>query len=158
VVVRGVPHQDPLLLRGQLPVTLDEIRATLFAAAAVRMPRFTEEMSGGERVSLLEDYLNLTAITRGDLDEARLCAQTAVRDLTVEWDAIVGWEAHLRSRRRDIPQHEITAAKREIRPELHDAIAEAKFLVARLGEQIDRLSHMGDDQVASRLYSLITGT
>jgi hypothetical protein len=137
-------------------VTLEEIRRVLHSAAAVRMPRLTSAMGARERVDALEDYLNLTAVTRGELEEARLYAQGAVHELTREWEAIEGWEAHVRRRRAELPQHEITAAKRECRPDLHDGIREAKFLVARLGEQIDRLSKMGDDQVASRIYTLIT--
>ena len=129
----------------------------LHAAAAVRMPRLTPEMGSRERVDALEDYLNLTAVTRGELEEARLYAQGALHELTREWEAIEGWEAHLRRRRADIPQHEIIAARRECRPDLHDGIRDAKFLVSRLGEQIDRLSKMGDDQVASRIYTLING-
>lgn len=138
-------------------MTLEEIRGVLHTAAAVRMPRLTPEMGSRERVEALEDYLNLTAVTRGDLEEARLYAQSALHQLMLEWDAIVGWEAHLRRRRTDVPQHEVHAAKREIRPDLAEGIREAKWLVARLAEQIDRLSHMGDDQVASRIYTLITG-
>lgn len=137
-------------------MTLEEIRTCLHGAATVRMPRFAEDMTSRERVDLLEDYLNLTAVTRGELEEARLCASAALHELSRQWEAIEGWEAHLRRRRADIPQHEITTAKRECRPDLHDGMTEAKWLVARLGEQIDRLSHMGDDQVASRLYTLIT--
>ena len=137
-------------------MTLDEIRRVLHSAAAVRMPRLTPEMGSRERVDALEDYLNLTAVTRGELEEARLYAQGALHALSGEWEAIEGWEAHLRRRRADVAQHEITAAKAEIRPDLHEGIRDAKFLVARLGEQIDRLSHMGDDQVASRIYTLIT--
>jgi hypothetical protein len=52
----------------------------------------------------------------------------------------------------------IAQAKRLIEPDLYDGIVEAKFLIARLTEQINRLSHMGDDQVASRIYSLLAGT
>lgn len=135
---------------------LEEIRATLHAAATVRMPRLTEEMSANEKVDALEDYLNLTAVTRGALEEARLYAQGALHELSREWEAIEGWEAHLRRRRPDAAQHEVTRAKAECRPDLHDGIRDAKWLVARLGEQIDRLSKMGDDQVASRLYTLLT--
>lgn len=137
-------------------MTLEEIRQRLHAAAAVRMPRFTEDMTSRERVDALEDYLNLTAVTRGELEEARLYALSALHALTRDIEGIEGWEVHLRRRRSDATQADVRAAKREIRPDLLDAVDEAKFLADRLAEQIDRLSKMGDDQVASRLYTLIT--
>jgi hypothetical protein len=139
-------------------VNVVEIRAQLHAAARVRMPRFTDDHTSRERVELLEDYLNLTAVTRGELEESRLYAQGALRDMTIEFDAIVGWEIHLKRRRADVTKHDVTIAKAEIRPDLHTGITEAKWLIDRLSEQIDRLSRMGDDQVASRLYTVITGS
>jgi hypothetical protein len=51
------------------------------------------------------------------------------------------------------PQEEIRRAKREIRPDLHDAIREARFLIAQLSAQIRRFEH--DDAAASRLYSIV---
>jgi hypothetical protein len=139
-------------------VTPYEIRALLHEAAKVRMPRFSDEHTSRERVELLEDYLNLTAVTRGELEEARLYAQGALRDLSVEWEAIVGWEIHLKRRRADVTKHDVTVAKAEIRPDLHAGMLEARWLVDRLSEQIHRISGMGDDQVASRLYTVITGS
>jgi hypothetical protein len=138
-------------------VTLEEIRATLYGAAEVTMPRFTEEMGPRERVEALEDYLNLTAVTGAQLEHARLCAHGALKALGDQWDEIQGWGMHVPSNGRST-QADITAAKAEIRPDLHAGIKEAKWLVHRLTEQLDRLSKMGDDQVASRIYSLISGT
>lgn len=138
-------------------MTLEEIRQVLHTSAKVTMPRFTEEMGPRERVEILEDYLNLTAVTRAELDHARLCAHGALKDLGDEWDQIQGWGMHLSGNGRHT-QADITAAKAEIRPELHAAMKEARWLVDRITEQIDRLSKMGDDQVASRIYSLISGT
>jgi hypothetical protein len=137
-------------------VTLDEIRIVLHHSATVRMPRFEADATGRERVEMLEDYLNLTAVTRAELEEARLCAHAAHKDLADQWEAIKGYGMHLPNGSRH-SQADVTSAKAEIRPELHAALNEVKWLIARLTEQIDRLSHMGDDQVASRLYTLITG-
>jgi hypothetical protein len=138
-------------------VSVDEIREVLTRAAAVRMPRFTPEMHSRERVEILEDYLNLTAVARGELEEARLWAHMALRDLTQEWDDIKGWGMHLQGNGRHT-KDDVVAAKREVRPELHDGIKEAKWLVERLTDQIDRIgARMGDDQVASRIYTLIAG-
>jgi hypothetical protein len=102
-------------------VTLDEIRGALARAATVRMPRFTPDMSGRDKVDLLEDYLNLTAVTRGELEEARLWAHMALRELLTSWDNIQGWGMHLQSNGRHT-KDDVIAAKREIAPELHDAL------------------------------------
>jgi hypothetical protein len=95
-----------------------------------------------DRVDALEDHMNATAVMRGDLEEARLYAHGALHDLGREWEEIVGWETHLRRRSRDATQAEISATKAEIRPDLSHGLRDAKWLVTRLGEQIDRLSHM----------------
>jgi hypothetical protein len=131
-------------------MTVEEIELVLYAAADVRMPRFVDDLSPRERVTLLEDYLNLTAVTRADLERARLHAQAALKTLTDQWEQVPA------ERKRTL--RETTEAKALVAPELHEGIKQARWLIARLGEQIDRLSHMGDDQVASRMYTLITGS
>lgn len=138
-------------------MTLEEIREVLERAATVQMPRFTPDMGPREKVELLEDYLNLTAVTRSELEQARLWAHMALKELGDQWDRIQGWGMHLPSAGRHT-KDDVIAAKREIRPDLHDGLKEAKWLVERLSEQVERLgSRMGDDQVASRIYTLIAG-
>jgi hypothetical protein len=139
-------------------MTLDEIRDVLTRGAAVRMTRFTPDMGPRQKVELLEDYLNQTAVMRGELEEARLWAHMALREMVDQWDDIKGWGLHLQGNGSRHTKDDVIAAKREIRPDLHDALKEVKFLVERLSEQIERLgSRMGDDQVASRIYTLISG-
>lgn len=141
-------------------MTLDEIRQTLFDAAKLRIPRFEDRDTTGMKIDKLETYLLRMAATRGDLEEARLHAQQALRGLDDQWAQIVGWEIHLPAKK--IPsQEDIRQAKRIVSPDtqaLYDGISEAKWLIARLTEQIQRLSHMGDDQVASRIYTLMAGS
>lgn len=84
------------------------------------MPRLTPDMGSRERVDALEDHLNLTAVTRGELAETRLYAQGAAHELGREWDALEGWEVCLRCQ-RDATQRDVDAAKREIRRDLADA-------------------------------------
>jgi hypothetical protein len=48
---------------------------------------------------------------------------------------------------------DIDRAKPELRPDRAGALKDARWLVARLTEHIDRLSKMGDDQVASRIIT-----
>jgi hypothetical protein len=139
-------------------VITQQIHDALARAAEVRMPRFTPDMGPRQKVELLEDYLNLTAVTRAELEEARLWAHMGLRELTEQWDAIQGWGMHLSSGNGRHTKDDIVAAKREIRPDLHDGLREARWLVDRISEQIERLgARMGDDQVASRIYTLIAG-
>lgn len=133
-------------------MTLAEIRKALHRGAQLRMPRFEQEWGTQQRVAALEDHLNATAVARGELEEARLYASSAVHELSGQWDAIEGWEVALR---KNYTQEDVRRAKRDIRPDLHEALREARFLVARVGDQIHRLEQ--DDTVASRLYSIVTG-
>lgn len=138
-------------------MTSEEIHDVLQRAAEVTMPRFTPDMGPREKVELLEDYLNQTAVTRAELEQGRLWAHMALRELTAQWDDIKGWGMHLPSSGRQT-KDDVIAAKREVRPDLHQGLTEAKWLVERLSEQIERLgARMGDDQVASRIYTLIAG-
>lgn len=137
-------------------MTLDEIRTVVEDCARMRMPKL-RSLEPGDKVSQLEDYLVELAIARGQLEEARMYLHAALDPLLDQWDNIKGWEAHVGYSTRTT-QDDIRRAKKEIRPDLHDSINEAKRLGARIGEQIVRLGGMGDEQVASRLYTLITGS
>lgn len=142
---------------------LDEIRKTLFKAASLRIPRFEERDSTGTKIDKLEDYLLKMAMMRGDLEEARLYAQQALRDLGVQWQDISrdAYDLHLPKGKKVPSQEDIRQAKRAIGPDeraIDDGMQEARWLIARLTEQIQRLSHMGDDQVASRIYTLMAGS
>jgi hypothetical protein len=130
-------------------MTVEEIELVLYTAADVKMPRFTEELTARERVDILEDYLNLTAVTRCDLERARLYGHASLKLIADQWEQVpCPPKKTLRER---------TEARAEMAPELYASLKHAQWLIARLNEQIDRLSHMGDDQVASRLYTLIVG-
>jgi hypothetical protein len=140
-------------------VTPDDARKTLLAAAKMRMPRFDERDTAGMRIEKLEEYMLQIAITTGDLEEARLHIQMALRALQIRWADLQGWEIHLQGKAtKPRTKTEIIEAKRLTDPVLHDGIEESKFLIARLTEQIHRLSRMGDDQIASRVYTLLAGT
>lgn len=135
-------------------MTVEEVRRVLFDAAKVHMPAvFAIDEGQLAKVAKLEEYLNLTACIRGELEEARLHTHEALSRLMAEWDDIEGWEMQLGARRT---QDDIRRAKKLIRPELHDGIRTAKHLVARLSEQIRRLEN--DDAATSRLYTMVTGS
>lgn len=137
-------------------MTIEEIKAVLYEAAKLRMPRFSKDDNWTSRgkIEALEDYLMATARWRGFLEEARLHAEYGVKELRSEWDHLTGWEALRRNGERT--QASVEDAKRQMRPELYDSIKSGEWLVKRLSEQIRRLEH--DDDVASRVYTLITGT
>jgi hypothetical protein len=139
---------------------ITRVRTILFAAAQRRMPRFEDRDTDGMKIEKLETYLLSSAHVRGDLEEARLWMQQTLRDLDLQWRAIEGWELHL-DRKRAATKEQLRQAKRMVGPSeaaIDDAMEEAKWLIARLTEQINRLSHMGDDQVASRIYTLLAGS
>lgn len=136
-------------------MTVDEIRAVLFEAARLRVPRFAPDDTPSKRIQALEDHLLRTATMHARLQEARLHMQEALYQLDKEWQTLdVSAVCPPTSRRTAA---DVTAARRELRRDLWDGLYEAKYLVARLSEQITRLSHMGDDQIVSRIYSMMTG-
>lgn len=134
-----------------------EIRTTLFTAAKLRIPRFEEHETQGQRIDKLESYLLLSARTGGALEEARLYCQQALHDLTKQWEALDGWDIHVPAGTKARTGPVIREAKRLFAPDLHDSIEECRWLIARLTEQIQRLNKMGDDQVASRIYTMMGG-
>lgn len=133
---------------------LDGIRKRLYAAAVLRMPRFKPETPRHERIEKLEDYLLQTAYHRGELEEARLFAHDALAILLDKWDDLEGWETMIG--KSDPSQDAIRRAKKTIDKGLHDSLNVSKRLIGRLSDQIRRLEK--DDEVASRAYTLISGT
>lgn len=137
-------------------MNLEQIKETLYSAAKLRMPKFSKDDNWTSRAKIeaLEEYLLLTARWRSFLEEARLHAEHGVRELRREWDHMQGWEVFRRNGERT--QASIEDAKRETKPDLYDSIQSGEWIVKRLSEQIRRLEH--DDDVASRVYTLITGS
>lgn len=109
-----------------------------------------------KKIEILEDYLLLTAEKRQEATEARLYMQASLKLLRDKWRDLTGWEQHMNGTpiaKATGPQ--IDRAKRCVDADLHDSIQRGEWLERRLGEQIKRLQH--DDDVASRVYTLITG-
>lgn len=133
---------------------LAEIHGALHRALPLRVPHWSEQPGGAAKVAALEDYMLLAANHRGELEEALYWAHAAGRRVKDEWDRIEGYEVALG--RGDRTEARVNEAKRTIRPELWDALQEAKRLVEDLGRQIRRLEI--DDRTVSRAYTLITGS
>lgn len=137
-------------------MTTDEIENVLTEAAKLKMPRFgyrDNKTSPREKIERLEEYLLDTARWRGHLEQARLHAKDAVRELERKWDHLAGWEPNRRQGEKSVQS--IEDAKKLTNPDLFDSIKTGRELVKKLGDQIRRLEH--DDEVASRAYTLIVG-
>jgi hypothetical protein len=106
------------------------------------------------KIEQLESHLLDTAILRQEATRAKLIVQEALDVLQREWDEIEGWEVELRTDGRR-SQADVLDAKRRTRPDLYSSIQTAKRLIDRLSEQVRRLEK--DDNVTSRIYTLMTG-
>lgn len=142
--------------------TLDQCRAVLAKVARAKMPNLRErpeDLPTGTpftawKIEQLESYLLETAELRQDATLAKLIVQEALDVLQGEWDSIEGWEVELPSEGRR-SQADVVEAKRRVRPDLYSSIQTAKRLIDRLSEQVRRLEK--DDNVTSRIYTLMTG-
>lgn len=130
--------------------TLEEVRRVLHDAADLRMPARDPEKGRAAWIEDLQDYLHKTAVARAELETARLLMHETLRELDGRWERMTGYQVgHSLKSRADHDR-----AKLQADPGLHDAKREAKFLVDRLSEQIERLGGMSDDQIVSRIYSM----
>lgn len=126
----------------------------LHAHAELRMPRFQSDDVARVKIERLEDFMGEVAVARGNLEEARLWADHIRHTLDDDWTKIEGWQQGM-SKPDKATGPQITEAKRRVRPDIYDAIREAKWVVARLTDQIKRLEK--DEENASRRYTLIVG-
>jgi hypothetical protein len=130
--------------------TLEEVRRVLHRAADLRMPGRDPDKGRAEWIGELQDYLHETAVARGDLETCRLLMHETLRTLDGQWAGMEGYA--IGKTLKTGADHD--RAKREKEPGLAAARKEAKFLVDRLSEQIERLGGMSDDQIVSRIYSM----
>lgn len=105
-----------------------------------------------QRIAKLEDYMLEIAEARAELEHGRLVIHQAVINLQ-EQAREVPWETYLANTKKPT-QAQITDAKRRAAPELVQGIEKGKWLVARIGEQIDRLEN--DYAIGSRVYTMMT--
>lgn len=115
------------------------------------MPARTDE-GRGPWIEALQDYLLDTATARAELEEARLLMHETLRTLDNQWAEMRGYQVGAGRNLKTQADHD--RAKEFANPGLAGARREAKFLVARLSEQVERLGGMSDDQVVSRIYSM----
>lgn len=121
-------------------------------AVALRFPVFDrEQTSARERLEMVEDHVLACGYWHGELLEERLELRAESRQREHEWDHLEGWETY----RRNKTEAAVDDAKRQLRPDLYDALQADKATLKDLGEQIDRLDREHDK--VSRLYSIMTG-
>jgi hypothetical protein len=135
-------------------VNLEEIRDTLVSALKLRVPAIDPDERPAQRIDKMESYANLTAIKRGELEEALFWLSEARKPLQREWDEIDGWQATI-PKHSDRTQERVRQAKRTIKPDLYDALAECHELQSHLHRQIRRLER--DADWMSREYTFLSG-
>lgn len=134
-------------------MTIEDIRAALTTAGAVRFPSVMKTENLSNQIETVQDYLILTAQTRGDLELARLHAWAAHDLLREQWDDLYGYQNLIEGKRTLAAVHRAKAAAR---PDLARGLQTSKYLIERLTEQIKRLEI--DDKAASRVYTMLTGS
>jgi hypothetical protein len=126
------------------PEALEE-DSVLVRSVKLRFPRLRDK-SQREKIEALEDHIAETAIMRGELAELRLHANLDLKDAQLSWE-------ELQVATSGKSQAE---AKRRARPDLHKTIKEARWLVDRCTEEIERMD--ADYTSASREYTVVTGS
>lgn len=134
-------------------MTTDEIKRRCLDAAKVRMPTLDKDATTGFQIEQMQDYMLTTAQWRGDLEEARLYAEMAYKVLKDEFEKIP--EEQYQPFVNGTSLAAVTRARAKVRPDLADGIADARWHIDRLGQQISRLEL--DAQWASRIYTMLTG-
>ncbi len=120
-------------------------------ASQLRVPCFPRDTPPRERVSALEEFMLVSAFHAGELHAERLGLYEQLEPLKREWDDLQGWEAHARGKTDEARN----SAKRIIRPDLHEPIADFAWSIRRLTEELDRLER--DAAKVSRAYTMIAG-
>lgn len=123
----------------------------LDTAKSLRLPLFEPTVGPKQRIESLTDYMLLTAYWSAELSEHRFGLMEELKPLDYEWYYLEGWEPFRRNR----TEGGVDAAKAQVRPDLWDAITDARWKIARLTEEIDRLER--DATKASRAYTMLTG-
>lgn len=141
-----------------MPYTRPELPECLKTSLGLRMPTFYREphpqaASPLERVRQMEEYMELTAYTEGELTECRVEWLARKVPVQKEWEDIPReqWEVH----RRTKTETAVGQAKRMVRPDLYNEMQDCDWMVRRLSEEIERMDR--DATRASRIYTMVTG-
>jgi hypothetical protein len=121
--------------------------STLGRSVRLRFPDLSTCANPRERSEKLQEHIVATAIMRGELAELRLATHMALQEALKSWRKITVTG-------RTGPQND--EQRRRQRPDLADKIDDAKFIIARCTEELDR--HGGTEyDSASRVYTILSG-
>ena len=118
----------------------------------MRPPRYDRLMSSSMRVELLEEFMLESAYIQGDLTEARVEWEKVLWPLEQEWHDITGWEEF----RRNKTEAGVRAAKRMVRPDLWAMMEDIRWVIKRMGDEIERMESTAAK--VSRSYTMETGS
>ncbi|HXU02353.1 MAG TPA: hypothetical protein VN903_15410 [Polyangia bacterium] len=131
-----------------------EIQESIHTVAALRFPRFEQDVQPRAKIDALEGYLLETAVARDVLEEARITLEDAYELIDEEWLKLTGWEVYLHGKPKS--QVEIDEAKRQAEPTLFHSRRRCQKLLRQIGNQVRRLEK--DDAACSRAYTMMTGS
>lgn len=107
-----------------------------------------------EKIARLESYLLLTAEARQMAHQAEIAASDALFECDRKMRE--GWQSYLTGSASKATGPQIAEAKRQAFPEEYDRRGRLEWLTKQFAKQIRRLEQ--DDEVASRVYTLIAGS
>lgn len=135
-------------------MTYEEVQEVVAEIAAVHLPEMPADMTAKVKIEVLENHLLYTARARGILEEARLPLEDQYEEIDDQWKKLTGWEMFLNGRPKS--NTDIDEAKRQLNPKLFEERRLCIKLLRQVGNQIRRLEK--DDAVASRAYTMLTGS
>lgn len=151
--------EDPI---AKLREVLDKV-AGIKIPSAIRVgkpsqvkPDENVQLPPQEKISQLESYLLLTAEARQLALASRLAASDALHAERRYFAESEGWQNYMEGRRKDWTQPQVAVARRRMDPERYAKMERLEWLVREFDIQIRRLE--ADDAVASRAYTMITGS
>lgn len=113
----------------------------------IRVPTFTPEDSPAVKIERLEEWVLGTAAVAGALASERLEAHEHLAAAAHAWDELEAGFGKSQAEQRK--------AKAMLRPDLDFTIRHRRWLIERLGEEIDRLER--EYAKVSRAYTMIAG-
>lgn len=128
------------------PESLEE-DSILSRSVALRHPVFAEDTPRSERADALGDHICRTAAMRGELAELRLRANVELKTAQDQMEKVAV---------SPTGKQTLAQAKAHHRPQLAQQIKDAKWLVQRTTEEMERFN--ADYDSASRAYTIVTGS
>lgn len=128
------------------------ISEALVQSARLRMPRYERPIQPKVLTEKLLEYTLDTAFHQGQLAHERLEIYAQLHALEQEWEDLEGWQGLVRGK----TDKAVLVAKRQVNPDLYGRVRAARWLVARLTDEIERLER--DSIKASRAYSILSAS